>query len=108
MIRLAIALAAPVALVACAQTPEETFGTRVAAEGGEIAALGESWTEGQRLAAEGRALIESGRDRLEEAEEIESRGRREIRRGEEMVERGLEMQREAEADYRRRRPAPGA
>ena len=89
--RLLFPLAAALALAAC-QATEPTFGERVRAEGGRLAAMGEDWTRGERMIREGRELVERGEDLI-------AKGRRDTRRGEKMIREGRELQREAEAAY---------
>jgi hypothetical protein len=103
-------LLAAAALAGCAAS-EPTFGERVALEGGEVAALGESWTEGREAVERGRALVEEGEDAVDEGEALAAEGRADIRRGERLIREGREAQAEAEARYRERgaavSPPPG-
>jgi hypothetical protein len=77
-------------LAGCSQ--ESTLGTQMVAEGSGIAAIGDRWTEGDKLVQQGRSEIERGNEMIAE-------GRQLVRSGEANVQRGESMKAEAEADY---------
>ncbi len=107
-------LAGALILAACAATPEpDSFGSRVAAEGGTVAAIGTQWNDGEAKIAKGRAMVEDGRDDVDDGERLVSKGedrisdgRKAISRGEKMIAEGERMKGEAEASYRLRQAAP--
>ena len=88
---------------ACGSAPDpNSFGGRLQSEGGEVAKIGESWSDGEKLIAEGRELIEDGENNIDKGESRIAKGRKQVRRGEEKVRDGERMKREAEAAYRLR------
>ena len=90
----AIALSMAVLAVAgCTQSP--TLGTLMAAEGRDIAAIGDKWTEGDKLITRGTGEIERGNRMLTEWRQL-------IRDGEANVSRGNRLQAEAKTEYRSR------
>ena len=102
-----LVLGGSLVLAACASEPEApTFGERLSTQGSEVSALGAQWTRGETLIAEGQALIEDGRDKVDAGERLVEKGekriragRREVDRGEDMVEKGKRLKREAEEEY---------
>lgn len=97
---IALSLAA-VALSACAAS-EPTFGERVISEGSSVSQIGERWTRGDAMIAEGRALVERGEDRIDDGEDLIADGRKLRKRGERMVDEGQALKQDAEEDYRLR------
>ena len=85
----AAVLTAALLVAACSGKPDpNSFGGRLALEGGEVAKIGKDWERAQAQVAEGRELIEAGEDRIASGEKRVERGQRDIRRGEEEVARG--------------------
>ncbi len=105
-----ITVCAAVALSGCAaKTEAPSFGSRLALEGGEVAALGKEWNKAQASAAEGRALIGKGEKQIRKGEkEIASGeaniddGQAKIVRGKRMVTEGERLAAAAEAKYNAR------
>ena len=94
-----IAAAALLALSACSSGPDpDTFGGRLALEGGEMTAIGESWTDAQERIERGRALVETGEDRIERGRNQISKGRKAVDRGEDEIARGRRLIAEGERD----------
>ncbi|MGF1552755.1 MAG: hypothetical protein ACFBWO_09670 [Paracoccaceae bacterium] len=79
---------AALALAACAEQGEPSFGSRLRGEGDATAALGRQWERGQEMIEDGEALIEDGRERVE--------------RGERMIREGRRLKADAEEAYRMR------
>lgn len=93
-------LAALVLVSACANGPDpESFGGRLQAEGGEVARIGETWTEGEAVIRKGRAMIDDGEDEIDDGEDLIASGKKKMRRGEDLVRKGERMKREAEEAY---------
>ena len=80
----------PLVVSGCAQ--RSTLGTAIAAEGAEIAEIGDKWSEGQEL-------IDKGRDQIDDGNEMIEDGRDLIELGEDNIELGKKMKQEAEAEY---------
>ncbi len=86
------ALAVMIVLAGCSSKPDpNTFGGRLALEGGEVASIGEDWNEAQKRIEQGRALIEDGKDRITRGETQIAKGRKAVNRGEDEVTEGREM-----------------
>ncbi|MEZ5823915.1 MAG: hypothetical protein R3C97_03985 [Geminicoccaceae bacterium] len=86
-----IALAVlPLALGGCAK--QSTLGNAISAEGAEIAAIGDKWSEGSDL-------IEKGQDQITDGNEMIEDGRDLIDRGEDNIALGKKIKKEAEAEY---------
>ena len=102
-------------LAGCAAKPDpNTFGGRLALEGGAVASIGEDWNRAQKQVAEGRALVEKGKKRIEKGESQADKARKAINRGEDEVEKGRDMVTDgeramtlAEEAYRRSQAATG-
>jgi hypothetical protein len=109
----ALSLVCALALSACASGSDpESFGSRIATEGGEVAAIGTKWNSGEEMIAKGREMIEDGRDDVDDGERLVSKGegkisdgRKQVTRGERMMADGARMKTEAEASYRLRQVA---
>ena len=88
-----IALAVLVtALAGCASPPDpNSFGGKLAQEGGAVAAIGQDWTDAQERIAEGRDLIETGEKRVDRGENQIEKGRKAINRGEDEIAEGRKM-----------------
>ena len=105
--RLTITLVAATALAACSSKPDpNTFGGRLALEGGEVAAIGQDWNEAQEERAEGEDLVETGQARIRKAEKQIVRGEDEIRDGERMIAAAERKAADAEARYAARQQVP--
>ncbi len=88
-------------LVGCSSSPDETtFGGRLEAQGGAVAEIGEKWSEGAELIADGAALVEEGEDDLSRGRRLVRSGEGDIDKGRDMMRRGERLQAEAEAAYR--------
>lgn len=106
----ALLLAMATGVSACSSSPETpSFGEHVAAQSGEVARIGENWTEGEELILKGQELVEDGRDAVDDGERLVrkgekkmSAGRSDISKGERMIAKGERMKREAEQAYRMR------
>lgn len=105
-----LALAGAIALSACASKPDpNSFGGRLALEGGAVAAIGDDWNAAQAMAANGRELVEDGEAQVKKGEKQiatgESNvddGRRKVKKGERMILDGERKAAEAEALYNKR------
>ena len=75
----------------CSSTP--SLGDAMRAQGVELAAIGEQWTEGDDLVDEGEEQIEDGRAMIEDGKELVSQGEANIREGQ-------DLKRTAELTYR--------
>ncbi len=86
------AIAALLALGACAAKPDpNTFGGKLALEGGAVAAIGEDWNRAQKQVTDGRALVEKGKKRIDKGESQAAKARKAISKGEGEVEKGRDM-----------------
>lgn len=105
-----LALVASGALAGCAsQADQNSFGARLAVEGGEVAKIGEDWNRAQEQISEGRNLIEGGESQIKKGEkQIASgednvdEGQAKIRRGERLISDGELKSVRAEAEYDKR------
>ena len=87
-----ITLAMAIALAGCSSKPDpNTFGGRLALEGGEVASIGEDWNAAQKRIEKGRALVEDGKDRIARGENQIAKGQKAVNRGEDEVVEGREM-----------------
>jgi hypothetical protein len=86
-----IALILLAALSACSSGP--SLGEAMRAQGVELAAIGDQWTEGD-------GLVEEGQEQVEDGEAMIKKGRKLVEKGEANIERGEKMRRTAEASYR--------
>lgn len=75
----------------CSSTP--SLGDAMRAQGVELAAIGEQWSEGDDLLEEGEEQLEDGRTMIEEGKELVSQGEANIREGQ-------DLKRTAELTYR--------
>lgn len=100
---LAILSAVAILAGACTSAPDTpSFGARLLTEGGDIARIGEKWSEGAETAARGQAMIEDGAEDIERGEDLIAKGRKKKSRGEDLVRKGERMKRAAEETYRAR------
>ena len=86
-----LALLLIAALGACSSGP--SLGEAMRAQGVELAAIGDQWTEGDELVEEGQEQVEDGQTMIK-------KGRKLADQGEANIERGEKMRRMAEASYR--------
>jgi len=101
-------LAMLIAFAGCSSKPDpNTFGGRLALEGGEVAAIGEDWNDAQKRIATGEALVEDGKDRIDrgrnqiaKGEKAVDRGQKEVAEGREMIAAGKRASALAEETYR--------
>ena len=89
---ISLTTAALIALAGCASKPDaNTFGGRLALEGGEVASIGEDWDDAQKQIAKGRDLVESGEDRISRGKSQISKGEKSVDRGEDEIAEGQNM-----------------
>lgn len=101
---------AVIALAGCASKPDpNSFGGRLALEGGEVATIGENWNKAKATVADGRSLIEKGEKQVTKGEkQIASGedniddGNSKISKGERMIADGERLAAAAEAQYNAR------
>jgi hypothetical protein len=102
--KIQIRLAATIALFAmagCAAKPDpNTFGGRLALEGGEVASIGKNWSAAQKQVEDGRALVAKGKKRIDKGESQADKARKAISKGEGEVERGRDMIADGERDMK--------
>ena len=97
-------------LAGCAsQSDPNSFGARLALEGGEVAAIGENWDKAKATVTEGRALIQKGEKQVTKGEKQIASGEdniddgtAKIRKGERMIADGERRAAAAEAQYNAR------
>ena len=74
------------ALISCAGTSNPTLGSRIASEGNAVADIGKDWDKGD-------AMIKKG-------EKMKRKGKEAIVEGDELIKQGKEAKRRAEAAYK--------
>jgi hypothetical protein len=79
------------ALGACSTGP--SLGEAMRAQGVELAAIGDQWTEGDEL-------VEEGQEQVEDGQAMIKKGNKLVDKGEANIERGEQMRRTAEGSYR--------
>jgi hypothetical protein len=104
-----VAVMAAFFVAGCATKPDpNSFGGRLQMDGGEMAAIGKSWTDGEALIIKGRASVADGEGDINKGNRLVSAGGKKIRNGETMVKTGETMKIDAEEAYRLRSLAPEA
>ena len=105
-----IATLAVAALAGCASKPDpNSFGGRLALEGGEVASIGQDWDKAQASVTDGRALVAKGEKQITKGEkQIASGedniddGKAKISKGQRMITDGERLAAAAEARYNQR------
>lgn len=83
-----------VGIGACS-SPNNTFGSRLQAEGEQFASLGKKWEQGSEEEQEGERLVKDGQRAVADGESKIERGRR-------MIDNGRRSQRDVEETYKLR------
>jgi len=94
-------MAALIAVAGCAQ--RTTLGTMIAAEGSEIAAIGERWSEGDLLVEKGEGQIARGNQMIKDGRDLIEEGRGNVARGQELK---ADAERQYEARTGKALPVP--
>jgi len=92
-----LALIMVAALGACSSAP--SLGDAMRAQGVELAAIGDQWTEGDALIDEGEDQIEDGKTMIAEGRELIDDGEDLVDEGEVNIREGQDLRRTAEVTY---------
>ena len=95
-----VALLLVALLGACSSGP--SLGDSIRAQGVELAAIGDQWSEGDELIEEGEEQVEDGQDMIKNGRKMAQKGERLVDEGNENIQRGQELKRVAEASYRKK------
>ncbi len=87
-------------LCACSPNKEPTFGKRLQGQGAEVQAIGQKWSEGDKIITEGNALVKAGNKEMYKGETLVSKGESKVKKGESMIKKGIRLKAEAEETYK--------
>ena len=93
--RIFLASMAAMSVLAGCSSSEPKLGDAIRAQGVELAAIGDQWTEGDDLIDEGRDQVERGQDMINEGEGL-------IETGRDNIKRGQQAKQQAELSYRQK------
>ncbi len=102
--KILLCMAAVLLISGCASN-EETFATKLKAQGSQYTQTAEKWEEGNAMVKKGQALIEQGKDEVSEGRDLIDEGQDHQDEGREMVRKGELLKAEAEDASRRLNPA---
>lgn len=94
-----VALLLVAALGACSSSTP-SLGDAMRTQGVELAAIGDQWTEGDKLIGDGEEQIETGKAMIEEGKELINDGEDLVDQGEVNIREGQDLRRTAELTYR--------
>jgi len=88
------------ASVAACSSGKPRLGDTIRAQGNELSAIGDRWTEGDDLIDNGHEKVEDGQEMIAEGNALISEGKALVELGGDDLTRGQQMKQQAEATYR--------